>query len=313
LTYAFVSEEDLAAIHAPAPVVRIKNPLSEDRQVLRTSLLPGLLDALKRARRRGETGARLFSVGTRFLPPLVEQAAAAQRARPRLPGDALALPSERPSFAAVIAGPRADYLALKPPELDVYDAKGIAIELVERLTGRRASVEPLGATEGTRHLHPRGAAAVLLAGKRVGVFGPLHPHIVERLDLGGSALVIEVDLEALEAVGKLIPRFVPIPKLPAVSRDISLVVHEHVPAGQVLELIREAAGELCESVELQAVFSEGSVPKEHRSLTYRLVYRDPKASTDADNARTLTDNEVDQQQARVLAIAEQKLGATLRG
>jgi len=313
LTYAFVSAAELEAVHAPTPVVRLNNPLSEERNVLRTSLLPGLLEALKRARRRGETNVRLFSVGARFLPrPAAETSAAASAARPSKPEDARALPLEQPSFAAILAGTRREYLSLKPPEVDVYDAKGIALELCERLTQRRASVRSLGA-ESPKHLHPRGAAAVSIGEVQVGCFGPLHPKLVEALDLGGSALAIELDLAALEAIGRQVPRYTPIPRLPAVSRDVSLVVHDDVSAGEVAALLRDAAGALCESVELLAVFRGGSVPPEHQSLTFRLIYRDPKASSDAADARTLTDKEVDQEQDRVLSKAREKLGATLRG
>ncbi|HEU5076156.1 MAG TPA: phenylalanine--tRNA ligase subunit beta, partial [Polyangiaceae bacterium] len=314
LTYAFVSEAELAAVHAPAPVVRLTNPLSEERNVLRTSLLPGLLEALKRARRRGEMNVRLFSVGARFLARSgVEIGQGGLAARPLAPEDARALPLEQPSFAAILAGARPEYLSLKPPEVDVYDAKGVAVELVERLTQRRASVRSLGAGQAPQHLHPRGAGSVSVGDVQVGCFGPLHPKLVEALDLGGNALAIELDLAALEAIGRQTPRFAPIPRLPAVTRDISLVVHDDITAGEVGALLREAAGELCESIELVTVFRGGSVPPEHQSLTFRLVYRDPKASTDASDARTLTDKEVDQDQERVLSRAREKLGATLRG
>src|SRR6185369_11495566 len=98
VTYSFVSEKELAAVHAPLPVVTLTNPLSEDRRVMRTSLLPGLLDVVKRARRHGERDARLFSVGARFLPP---SEASSNAARPRQDADRT-LPEERPSFAAVL-------------------------------------------------------------------------------------------------------------------------------------------------------------------------------------------------------------------
>ncbi|HEY3669069.1 MAG TPA: phenylalanine--tRNA ligase subunit beta, partial [Polyangiaceae bacterium] len=89
VTYAFVSEADLAKVHAPKPSVWLTNPLSEERNVMRTSLLPGLLEALRRARRRGETRARLFTVGTCFGAPVSEASAGA---RPRLPADVGLLP-----------------------------------------------------------------------------------------------------------------------------------------------------------------------------------------------------------------------------
>jgi len=308
LTYAFVSPRELDAVKASPPVVRIVNPLSEERTVMRTSLLPGLLDALRRARRHGEEAVRLFAVGARFLPAAEETKSVA---RPRRPEDAADLPAERPSFAALIAGPRPTYLAV-PGKLDVYDAKGIALEMAERLTSRSATARLAVGSPGTAHLHPRGAGEALVGGQRVGTFGPLHPDVADAFDLGGEAFVVELDLAAIEALGQRIPRFEPIPRLPPVTRDVALVVSDDVNAADVEAVIRQAAGELCESVELFDMFRGGSVPEGHRSLAFHLVYRDPKAATDPEKARTLTDREVDQRHAEVVKAATERLGGQLR-
>lgn len=309
LTYAFVSPKELAAVHAPPSPVTLSNPLSEERSVMRTSLLPGLLDAVRRARRRGESRARLFSVGACFGPPV---AATSEGARPRLAEDVGTLPEERPMLAAVLAGPRHEYLTLKPENVDVYDMKGIALELVERLTGRNATVTFTGASERTRHLHPRGAAEIGVEGTPVGVFGPLHPDVVDAFDLETGLQVCEIDLSALEALGKRTPKYRPIPKLPAVTRDLSLVVSESVAAGQAQSILAAAGGELCESVELVGLFRGGSVPAGGKSLTFRVVCRDPKARIGAEDARTLTDKEVDAVQQRMIEAVTRELGATLR-
>ncbi len=311
LTYAFVATKDLRALEAPEPVVLLDNPLSEERSVLRTSLLPGLLEALRRARRRGERNVRLFTIGSLFLAP--NPRAETSAARPRLPSDGAALPEERPNFAAVLAGARSDYLTLKSAEVDVYDAKGIAIELVERLTGTSAEVRFVGQNGQNAHLHPRGASEIVVGDKVVGKLGPLHPDVVERFDLDGGAQIVEIDLVSLETLGSRVPRYRPIPKLPAITRDLSLVVSDEVPAASVARAIQEAAGPLCESVELAAEFRGGSVPAGQRSLTYRVVYRDPKASTDVEKARTLTDKEIDELQGQVLKTTQERVGATLRG
>ncbi len=310
VTYAFVSESDLAKVHAPKPSVRLSNPLSEERNVMRTSLLPGLLEALRRARRRGETRARLFTVGSCFGAPVSEVQGGA---RPRLEVDIDILPREELRFAAVLAGHRQDYLTLKPEEVDVYDAKGLALELVQRVSGKRATVRLAESTEKTGHLHPRGAAEILIDDVPVGHLGPLHPDVVDALDLGGGAQIVELDLEALERWGKAVPQFRPIPRLPPVTRDLSLVVNEATLAGKVGELLEHAGGDLCESVELLALFRGGSLPAGQKSLTFRVICRDPKARTLADEARTLTDKEVDEVQARMLKVAQAEFGATLRG
>jgi phenylalanyl-tRNA synthetase beta chain len=162
-------------------------------------------------------------------------------------------------------------------------------------------------------LHPRGAARLSIEDAIVGRFGPLHPSVADALDLGASVQVIELDLVALETVGKKTPKFRPIPKLPAVTRDLSLVLRDDARAGDIQTLIREAAGELCESVEVVTEFRGGSVPAGHRSVTFRVVYRDPRAASHPDEARTLTDKDVDSRQNAIIELAEKRLGATLRG
>ena len=309
LTYAFVDPAHLRHLGAPEPVVRVANPLGEEKSVMRTSLLPGLLTSLGRARRRGEARIRLFSLGATFHAPVSAPNAGP---RPRLPEDVGALPSERLRFAALLAGPRLERLEPNPPDVDVYDAKVLALEVVELITGRAATVRNAQTVGALPHLHPRGAGEVLVGDLVVGHFGPLHPAVVEAFELGGAAQVVEVDLEEVERLGTVVPRYRSIPRLPAITRDVSLVVGESVRAGSVAQVLAHAAGELCESIDISAEFRGGSLPAGSRSLTFRVVYRDPKAQRDADDARTLTDQEVDAVEARMLAAAQSELVATLR-
>ena len=309
LCYAFVNPGDLAKLGAPTAIVELANPLSAERSVLRTNLLPGLIEALGRARRRGEQRVRLFAVGSLFLAPVAKAGAGP---RPRLADDVGKLPHEQPSFAAILSGPRAEHLVLKADDHDVYDAKAIALELVERVTRRRASVRLASEGEGLAHLHPRGRSLVLVGEQVVGRLGPLHPDVIDAFDLGAGAQAIELDLEALGALGQRTPRYEPIPRLPAVTRDFSLVVKDDVAAGSVEGVLSQAGGELCESIEVVADFRGGSVAEGHRSLTFRVIYRDPKARTAPDQARTLTDQEVDAVVSRMLDTAKTSFGATLR-
>jgi phenylalanyl-tRNA synthetase beta chain len=304
LTYGFVSERELTAIGAPKPAVTVKNPLTEDRNVMRTSLLPGLLSSLSRARRHGQPDVRMFAVGARVLG----RSATSPDLEFVEDSD---LPDEVPSFAAILAGSRYRPLE-KPLPIDVYDAKGIALELAERVTLRKARCDHQPAAERLPHLHPRAAADVFAGDTRVGSFGALHPDVIDALDLGGPAFVIELCLRSLEAVAARVPRFRPIPTLPAATRDLALVVPEAVSAGQVMDAVRDAAGELCEAVEVFDVFRGGSIADGHKSLAFHVVYRDPRAATDPENARTLTDEEVDRKNQTVLAAVSEKFGAVLR-
>jgi phenylalanyl-tRNA synthetase beta chain len=312
VAYAFVSPRELELVKAPPAGVTLQNPLTEERSVMRTSLLPGLLEALGRARRHGERAVRLFCVGACFFDPVTRADRARAVPRPRLDEDVGVLPEERPMFAAVIAGPRPTHLS-KPDDVDVYDAKGVATEIVERLTGRKAESRHAPGSPRTAHLHPRGAAELLVDGLCVAAFGPLHPEVVDSLDLQGAAQIVEIDLGAVEALGRATPSYRPIPRLPPVTRDIALLVSDRIAARDVERLIRETAGELCESVELFDLFRGAGIPEGHRSLAFHLIYRDPKAASEPERARTLTDREVDEQHARVIRAATEQLGGQLRG
>jgi phenylalanyl-tRNA synthetase beta chain len=293
VTYSFVSRDALEKLGAPAASVVLRNPLSVEQEVMRTSLLPGLLEAVARARRHGERDARLFTVGSVFL----EGPEAAAAGEPRLP-------EERLLFAAILAGERAPYLG-KPEPVDVWDAKGLAEGFARRMTGGATiAVERFSDAGLAPHLHPRGAARVTVQGAVVGSLGPLHPDVVERFDLGADAVVVEMDLAALDACSRTSTRYAVIPRFPASTRDLALVVHDDIAAGDVEAAVRRAAGALATEVTLFDRFVGGAIPDGHRSLAFRIVYR-------AED-HTLTDAEVDARHARAVAEVNERFGATLR-
>ncbi len=285
LTFGFTSSKTLAALAAPPPI-ELENPLTEDLDAMRTSLLPGLLDALARARRYGVADVRMFTTGSVFLKP---KGAIVERA----------------SFAAILAGDRPSYLH-RPEPYDAWDASGLATALVARLAPARATIVP-SRQNGPKHLHPRGAAAIHLQNTCIGVLGPLHPDVADALDLGGTAELVELDLDALEALGVGHPTYAPIPRFPAATRDIALVVKDEIPAGDVLATLRETAGPLATHVEIFDRFTGGSIPAGHASLAFHVVYQAP-----VDKPRTLTDAEVDAAHEKVVAEMHRRFGASLR-
>jgi phenylalanyl-tRNA synthetase beta chain len=117
-------------------------------------------------------------------------------------------------------------------------------------------------------------------------------------------VVVELDLQALEAVGARPPQFAPLPRFPASARDLAVVVKDGVPAGDVEQAVRAAAGDLADEVGLFDRFTGGAVPAGHASLAVHVVYRAPD--------RTLTDAEVDQRHALVVAEVQKRFGAQLR-
>jgi phenylalanyl-tRNA synthetase beta chain len=292
ITYSFTSARALEALGAPKPTVILKNPLGEHQGVMRTTLLPGLLDAVANARRHGEREVREFTIGPVFLAA-------------KAGGDGL--PDEQLRIGVVLAGDRPSWLA-KPQPLDVWDAKGYAVAIAQRLGGTPTTIEvvPAKREEAPPHLHPRGAAFLHAGGKRIGAFGPLHPDAVEALGLETGTrdvLVIEMDLEPFVA-GPRLPQYAVIPRFPASTRDVALVVKDDIAAGEVEGAVRAAAGPLAQGVQLFDRFVGGQIPAGFSSLAFHVVYRA------AD--RTLTDAEVDAAHANVVKAVGERFGATLR-
>lgn len=299
ITYGFTSARALEVLGAQKPTVLLKNPLGEHHAVMRTTLLPGLLDAVANARRHGEREVREFTIGPVFLAA-------------KSGGDGL--PDEQLRIGVVLAGDRPGWLE-KPQPLDAWDAKGYAVAIAQRLGGTPAAIEAVPATREEAaslapHLHPRGAAFLMLRSgtsrRRIGAFGPLHPDAVEAFGLETGTrdvLVAEIDLEPFVA-GPLLPEYAPIARFPASTRDIALILKDEVRAGEVESAVRAAAGPLAEGVRLFDRFVGGSIPAGSSSLAFHVVYRA------AD--RTLTDAEVDAAHANVVKSVGERFGATLR-
>lgn len=289
ITYGFTSAKNLEILRAPKATVLLKNPLGEHHAVMRTTLLPGLLDAVANARRHDERDVREFTIGPVFLSAKKD-------------GDGL--PDEQLRIGVVLAGDRPGWLE-KPQPFDAWDAKGYAIAIAQRLAGAPATIEvrPASRDEAPPHLHPRGAAFISVAGRRIGSFGPLHPDAIEALGLDGDVLVLEMDLEPF-VVGPALPRYTAIPRFPASTRDVALVVKDSVLAGEVEGAVRAAAGPLAEGVRLFDRFVGGQIPSGFSSLAFHVVYRAPD--------RTLTDAEVDAAHANVVKAVGERFGATLR-
>lgn len=289
MTISFLPAEKLALVGAPPPAVELQNPLGSDARAMRTSLLPALLDAVARAARHGERDASLFEVARVFLPGDGSE-------DPRLA-------SERLMFAAVLAGERVERLG-PPRPIDVWDAKGVALGMLDRLRRVGAELLALDADESAAWMHPRGAARIQLGSRCVGSLGLVHPAVRAAFELDADAVVIELDVDAIESVPEAPRNYAAIPRFPAITRDLAVVVPETVRAGDIERSARKIAAELSEGVRVFDRYAGGNLPAGHVSLALRIVYR----ATD----RTLTDAEVDARHKAVTDGVTREFGATLR-
>jgi phenylalanyl-tRNA synthetase beta chain len=280
--YTFVS--NAAADASLPPRVPIANPLSDEQDVLRNSLVsPGLLACLETNLRQGRRDVAVFELGRVFL--------AGERA-----------PREERRLGILLAGAwRPAHWSRKPAAADFFDVKGLLEALWRRLglSGPEFAREDVPAL-----LHPGRGAAVTHEGRLLGYAGALHPGLIRSRDLRLEPIVAEIDVEPLLLAVAAPERSEPLERFPAVLRDLSILCDPALGYGEIAARIRVAAGPQLRSVTLSDRYQGPQVPEGKVSLTVTLRYQEP--------SRTLTGEEIQASVARV--VGDLRLaGADIRG
>ena len=288
--WSFASPDLASRLRLPAgdprsKAVPLRNPMSEDQSVLRTTLLGSLLDSARVNRSRGIADVRLFETGAVYF----------DRPRPDEPRGTL--PDERQHVGALVAGalrPR-DWREPEPPRADFFAVKGV---LAAALHALRVpwSVEPAAEP----FLHPGRSARVLIGGEPAGWIGELHPAVAAAWDLDQVG-AFELDLAPVLDAAPAVPVYEDVTSFPSVRQDRAWWFPREVSAAQVLEVVREAGGALLAGASVFDVY-----PAEDRvSLALRLEFRAPD--------RTLTDEEAAQRRVKIDAAVADRLGGEPRG
>ncbi|QEU95573.1 phenylalanine--tRNA ligase subunit beta [Streptomyces kanamyceticus] len=291
-------------------VVKLVNPLSDEEPALRTTLLPGLLHALRRNDGRGSHDLALFETGLVFHPREELKVATRLRVDQRPTDEEIAslteaLPVQPRHAAVVLAGAReqAGWWGKGRPA-DWADAVEAA-----RTIAREAGVELIVDQGQYGPWHPGRCAElkVVIDGEivSVGYAGELHPRVVKALGVPARTCAMELDLDRLEQAADGVPRAPRISGFPVATQDVALVVDKEVPAAVVEYFLKGGAGELLESIRLFDVFEGEQVGEGKKSLAYALRFRA------AD--RTLTVDEATAARDAAVARAAEATGAVLRG
>jgi phenylalanyl-tRNA synthetase beta chain len=280
VTPALVSGALLDRLEIGEGAMRLVNPVADDQDSMRTSLIPSLLRVAAHNRNHGRAAVSIFEMARVYL-----RSAAAPGGQPDEP---VRLGAVRTGLAGSEAG-RVAFLELK----------GALERALDALAPVEVSYERAEATL----FHPGRCARVLVCGRPVGHVGELHPTVPPVFDLDGRVVAVELDLEPVLAFD-LARRARPITRYPAVNRDLGVVVAEDVPAGELLRTIGEAGGELLESATAFDEYRGSQVPEGRKSIAFALTFRG------AD--RTLTDAEVDAQLEKTRSALRSQHEATFR-
>jgi phenylalanyl-tRNA synthetase beta chain len=286
VTYAFVSDR-AAGAHVP-PRTPLRNPLSEEQGVLRTSLVvPGLIGVLQTNLRRGRRDAHLFEVGRVFLP-----------------GDTSHWPvKEVQRLGLLMTGSsQPAHWSGRPRPADFYDATGVLHVLGQRL-GLPLWELRSPSNGGPPFLHPGKSAEVWSGGQPVGYVGAVHPQQAEAWELRDETVVAELDLDPL-LQARPASRFRALPRFPMVARDLSIACAASVPAGEIEARIRAAAGDLLRDVWVVDRYEGPPLAPGTVSVTVTLQYQHA--------SRTLTGDEVEASVRRV-RDALRGAGCEIRG
>lgn len=315
LNYPFIGDAvldqlGLDADDARRRTVKLVNPLSDEEPALRTTLLPGLLGALRRNDGRGSHDLALFETGLVFRPTGDETRTERLTVDRRPTDDEIAglnaaLPRQPRRAAVVLAGAheQAGWWGKGRPA-DWADSIEAA-----RAIAREAGVELTVRSDQHAPWHPGRCAALFVtsAGEEtlVGHAGELHPRVIKELHLPERTCAMEIELDLLEQAvdGALqAPR---ISTFPVATQDVALIVAQEVPATTVEEALRAGAGQLLESLRLFDVFTGDQIGEGKKSLAYALRFRAPD--------RTLTVDEATAARDAAVALAAERTGAVLRG
>ncbi len=280
INYSFVDRRQLQAFHQAGQALPLANPLSAEMDVMRTTLVPGLLAALNYNVRRQQERVRLFETGLAY-----EQQETLR---------------EIPRIAAVVTGSAwPEQWSQSSRAVDFFDIKGDVERLLALRGDETADFVPLDEPWA----HPGASAAVVLRGCTMGWCGAIHPSVLKDLDVQGEVFAFELDLDPLQQRELL--GATPVSRFPSIRRDLSFWVPEGVTYAQTKAVVTDVAGDLLQKLVVFDVYQDNKLKKGYKSVAIGLILQHVSS--------TLTDEIVDPVMQQTIAELEQRLGAYLRG
>jgi phenylalanyl-tRNA synthetase beta chain len=278
MTYSFISPKYYDKIRMPAdsPLrrsVTISNPLGEDTSIMRTTALPSMMESLSRNYNNRNESACLYELASIYLP--TEEGK---------------LPDERLKLICGMYGENTGF----------FEAKGMVEELFDRFGVQDWSIE---AYAGDPAYHPGRCGKLAIGDEELGILGELHPKVAENYGMDCRVVSFTLDVETLFRHAQLVRTYTPLPKFPAVSRDLALVCADAIPVRKLEQAIREGAGRLLEAVKLFDVYKGEQIESGKKSVAFSVTLRSPEG--------TLTEEHVSGTMKKIIGKLE-KAGASLR-
>jgi phenylalanyl-tRNA synthetase beta chain len=291
ITYSFVSPKDIEALNVPPEhplqhYLTLANPLSQDQSIMRTSLIPGLLLSAAQNHNHNNTDLKLFELGRVFLATMGKQ-----------------LPQEQLMLGGLACGHRTQESWNQPDEdVDFFDLKGTIESLFQELLVSDVSFQ---ANNHIPYLHPGIAAKISVKGDPVGSIGEVHPHVIDNFEISKKIVVFEIDFGKIinycDFMGK---QAKPLPKFPAVYRDIALITGSETESQTIEREIADVDVKFLNDIRVFDIYEGENIPSGKKSLAYRMKFQAPN--------RSLTDEEVNKYYEKIVARLTKTLDVYLR-
>ncbi len=299
INYSFSSPDhlDMMQLEKSDPrrdQVKLLNPLSEEQSVMRTMLLPGLLENVKRNISFQKTSIKLFETGKVFIPTENDQQ-----------------PVENIRLTGVLSGNlhgEMDPLHFKQQDCDILDAKGCVEYLLETLR-----IDTLGTQdtivftvpEQTEPFVDKHQSLILTYQKKtIGHLGKVTPNVLKSFGVKQDVFFFDIDFDLLSKIATKPKSFTSLPVYPSVKRDIALVVADSVSAGELISSVRESGEKLIEHSEIFDIFRGGKIPEGYKSIALSITYRSPN--------KTLTEKNVEKANTKIVNMLTDKFGGQFR-
>lgn len=284
-TYSFINNKinDKLCIpknHTMRDVISVLNPLSEEYAVMRTQLAGNMLSTVYLNLNRKNKDFRLFEIGKTYIPkslPLKE------------------LPSENETLCIAFVGKDENF----------YTIKAAVVEIMSKFLSKSYELD----FSAKCYLHPGISADIFVKGyapdgkKVIGSFGKVHPSVAKNFEINDDVFIAEIDLEGILTDDLPKIKFSPLPKFPAVDRDLAVIVKEETPVGKIVETVAEAS-ELCSGIEIFDIYRGAQVEQGYKSVAFSFKLQSP--------IKTLTEEEIQQAVENILKDLEVKANAKLR-
>lgn len=281
MTYSFYSKKDVAALHLgendeEGKVIVIENPISDNYEVMRRTLVPSLLGVVSRNVKKGNYAGRVFEIAKTYIPksfPVSD------------------FPEERKHLCLAVFGDGEDFFTVKGALKVIEDNFGVKFNL-----GVRAE---------KTYLHPGVSAKIILGGEEIGCFGQVTYETCAEFDLECKVFVLELDYDALQSAFTVPFKFEPLPKFPEVKRDLALIADEEITCGEIEDVIRSACKQSVKNVELFDVYVGDQIGAGKKSMAFTVTFS-------SDGTKPLETGDVDGFVKRILGSLKHRLNVELR-